>query len=370
MEKNEYRKNALVMIYLVSCALNNKAPDKEKLKDIDLVELYDVSRRHLLAACVSYALESAGIRSKEFVEAKEKAIRKNILLVSEQKKLLSVFEQEKIWYMPLKGALLHNWYPRLGMRQMSDIDILCDSSRMKQVRDIFLDNGYTCEHFGQGNHDVYFKQPVLNFEMHSSLFASYNARGISEYFDNVKERLIQDENSSFGYHFGNEDLYLYVISHEYKHFSNGGTGVRSLADTYVMLKKFGDTLDRKYLTTELDKLGIADFELKNRELALKLFDRKKLTDEDKKLLNYFIFSESYGNLQNSFNNDIKRHGGSKLRYVFCRIFPPYDYLQVTVPWAKKSKLLIPAAYIYRIFRAPFINSSKIKAELRLMKNKK
>ena len=207
MEKREFRKNAADMIYLTACAINGKKPKQERIDALDLPKLFEVCQKHILTACVAYALESAGVKDYEFTKAAgdrlaaigydekygarplRKAIRKNILLDAERAKILRRLEEEKIWYMPLKGSILKDWYPKLGMRQMSDNDILFDRSKYKTVRDIFIDSGYECGHFGTGNDDVYFKEPVMNFEMHRSLFSSTNKEILFDYYDDIKERL-------------------------------------------------------------------------------------------------------------------------------------------------------------------------------------
>ena len=76
MEKNEYRKNALDMIWLTSCALRGTSHDQDRLYEIDLKALFSVCQEHILTACAAYALESAGIKDSNFTQAKEKAIRK------------------------------------------------------------------------------------------------------------------------------------------------------------------------------------------------------------------------------------------------------------------------------------------------------
>ena len=365
MEKRDYRRNAGAMIYLVSCALQNRVPDAEKLKQIRLDALFEVCQDHVLTACAAYALESAGICDKQFKEAKEKAIRKNVLLDAERAKILRRMEQEKIWYMPLKGALLHSWYPKLGMRQMSDNDILCDSSKMKQVREIFLDEGYTCEKFGREKDDVYFKQPVLNFEMHRSLFGNAFSEQIRRYYEGVQARLIRNKDCEYGYSFTQEDFYLYMLAHEYSHFAFGGTGVRSLADTYVFLKKCGSSLDWSYIRRELRKLELADFEQQNRELAMKLFERKKLTDAEKKLLNFHIFSGAYGTTEIVVRHFYELFGtGSEIKYSLYRVFPPYSYVQKVVPWVKGRPLLLPAAWVYRFYRGLTSGRSNLLSEIR------
>lgn len=360
MDKREFRKNAADMIYLTACAINGKKPKQERIDALDLPKLFEVCQKHILTACVAYALESVGIQDHEFTQAKEKSIRKNILLDAERAKILQRLEEEKIWYMPLKGSILKDWYPKLGMRQMSDNDILFESEKRKDVYDIFTGSGFSCNNFGDDKDDAYFKAPIFNFEMHCSLFSSAHIGKFFSYFENVKERLIKNKDQDYGFHFKNEDFYLYMISHEYRHFLGSGTGVRSLVDTYVFLRKFGNSLDWEYINYESEKLEISDFERNNRELATKTFSLKKLNVEEKKLLDYYVLSGVYGNITNSVKNGIKYRGnGSKIRYLLFCIFPPINYLETSVPWVGKSKLLIPFAYIYRLIKGIAINRKKI-----------
>ena len=126
--------------------------------------------------------------------------------------------------------------------------------------------GYACEHFGIDHNDAYSKPPVLYFEMHRCLFSEVQGETLYTYYADVRSRLLPDEGSSFGYHFRDEDFYLYFLAHEYKHFAQGGTGVRSLVDTYIIMQKYGDSFDRAYLSAELEKLEMTEFEQQNREL--------------------------------------------------------------------------------------------------------
>lgn len=371
MEKSEYRIQAYDMIYLVKCAINGETPDKAKVDGMNMNALFEVCQQHILTACSAYALESAGVQDHDFTQAKEKAIRKNILLDAERVKILKRLESEKIWYMPLKGALLKDLYPKLGMRQMSDNDILCDSNYRARIKKIMLDMGFTCEHYGEGNDDAYFKPPVCNFEMHSELFIVTHVGKLYEYYEDVKQRLVRDEVNAYGYHFRTEDFYLYITAHEYKHYARGGTGVRSLVDIYVFLRKFHDMLDWSYINAELAKLEIADYEKQNRELAMKLFQGQELSEEECERLDYYIFSGTYGTFNNRFKNLIDEKGqGSKGRYIWKRVFPPMEHYKDWFPWAYRHKILIPIAWLYRPIKGLMFRRKELIAEFKYLKRNK
>lgn len=367
MEQSEYRARAYDMIYLVVRAVKEETPDRARIDGMDMNALFEICQSHILTACTAYALESAGVYDENFKQAKNKAIRKNILLDTERKKILSRLEQERIWYMPLKGALLKDWYPKLGMRQMSDNDILCDGNYRRKIKDIMRDMGFTCKHYGEGNDDAYYKPPVCNFEMHNELFRATHVGKLYAYFGDVKERLVKDEGNDYGYHFRTEDFYIYITAHEYKHYAGGGTGVRSLVDIYIFMQKFGDALDWDYLNAEFEKLEITDFEQQSRTLAMKLFNGDTLNDQEKEMFDYYIFSGTYGTMDNAFHNMIEeKGGGSKKRYILQRFFPPIEHYKVWYPWAYKHKVLIPAAWVFRIVRGVTVRRKKISAEYKYL----
>ena len=164
--KHDYKRSAYYLIYLIRCVLNDKIPTQEKIEKMDLSQIYSVAKAHSLTAIAAYALERAGIRDERFRQEKGKAIRKNITMDIEREKVLSELEKLGIWYMPLKGIILQNFYPMVGMRQMCDNDILFDNKYRDQVHEIMTSLGFKTKSFKKDKDDIYFKPPVCNFEMH------------------------------------------------------------------------------------------------------------------------------------------------------------------------------------------------------------
>ena len=212
------------LIYLSKCAVNGTTPSKSRLDQMNMEQLYIAAKYHTLTAITAYALESAGIQEDKFRTAKEKASRKNLFLDTERKKLFSFCENNEIWYMPLKGCILKEMYPDFSMRQMADNDILFDVKYQSEIKKYLTDNGYSIIRYGKGNHDVYEKPPVLNFEMHTALFGQAHNQEWKKYYVDIKDRLVKDSDNNYGYHFSDEDFYIYIITHEYKHYLKGGTG--------------------------------------------------------------------------------------------------------------------------------------------------
>ncbi len=358
------------LIYLISCAVNGMKPDPERVAGMDLSAIYNLASRHMLAATVAPALKAAGVRDERFAEAWKHSALKSSTMDMEMDAVFTELDAAGIWHMPLKGIVLQHYYPVYGMRQMSDHDILFDAARADDVRRIMEGLGFSAEYFGTGNHDVYHKEPVSNFEMHRALFGPSHDEKLYEYYRNVKERLLGEV---YEKHLSTEDFYLYVTAHEYKHYIGGGTGLRSVLDIYVYLQK--EQLDMDYVATEAEKLGIAEFEAANRSLAQHLFSGGVLTEGDREILEYILSSGAYGTMVHRVENKMTRHGWGKLGYALNRFFVPVsrknrDYAAYAgaYPIFYKYKILLLVLPFYRTFRA--MNAGRFQAEAKALKNAK
>lgn len=363
------------LIYLCKCAINGVTPDKEIVAEMDIDGLYKLGQEHTIVAIVAYALESAGVSSTKFRQAKEKAIRKNMLFDCERKALFDYMEEQGIWYMPLKGSLLKDMYPKLGMRQMSDNDILFNAKYKRKIKRYFVDAGYTVHSYGRGAHDEYEKPPVLHMEMHRELF-SVNQKLFRKHYRNVKEHLVKDDGNKYGYHFTDEDFYVYLIVHEYKHFMYGGIGIRSLLDVYLYTKCKKETLDWNYIEKKCNELQVAEFEKRGKKLAYKLFGTEEnedfeenLTEDEKQMLGLFVSAGTYGTNDRMVENEFRKTSTTENKWVyyFKRVFTVSGRNRAAHPIIYKSIVLIPFYWIFRIVRGALFRRKKIADEIRIVK---
>lgn len=362
---NEIQKD---LIYLLYCGVNGVTPESARVQSMDLETLYQLAAFHTVRAAVCVALKSADVEDNAFDQAYKKAIRKNIYLDVERKAILSEFEQQGIWYVPLKGAVLKDFYPENGMREMSDNDILFDPGKQEHAMRIMLKNGYTAIRVGKYYHDNYHKPPMLNFELHTSLFDENQVELLYRYYADTMRLLRRDEDSQYGYHFSDEDFYVYMTAHEWKHFSAGGMGIRSLMDCYVYCKAKGHTLDWAYITEQCRQLAIDDFEQLRRQLAEKVFSAETLpalTEKEQELLLYYLSAGTYGNWENVVKKYLKNR--SKASYILWQIFPDMDYMKRSVGFVKKHPLLYPAGIVYRWGRILAIRREYLKTAVRTVR---
>ena len=341
------------LIYLCRCAVNEIIPNEAVIATLDLDAVFAAASAHMVAAAVAMALQSAGCMDGRINEVIASAQRKAVIFEHALAGVKADFEAAGIWYMLLKGAVLKDMYPKFGMREFADYDILVDAARTEDVKDIMEGLGFTTEAYERSNQDIYYKRPMLNFEIHRTLFVPDRDGELYSYFLNVQDRLVCDGLEKF---FKPDDFYLYFLAHEYMHYSGGGTGLRSLMDTYVFLRSA--ELDMTYVAAEAEKLGLREFEVKNRSLALHLFGDGELADEDTEMLEYILSSGAYGSFVHQVLNDIHKGGVSRLKYMLKRFAVPfseknknYEKFAEQYPLFYEHKVLLPLLPFYRINRS-------------------
>lgn len=375
----KYRKFGLEACYLAACALHGKIPALNDCAESD--DLYRFCEHHAITSIVTMALEEAWKihpgdpeTMKKWRQARDKAIRKNVLLNAERERILAHFESIGCWYMPLKGSLLQFDYPVFGMRQMSDNDILCDPEKSAEIREFMQACGYNCEQFMQGHHDEYNRKPVYNYEIHRKLFKPEEAPVLAAYYEDIHSRSLRDKGREYAYHLSPSDFYIYLNAHALNHFHESGIGIRWLMDVYVFLGKHQRELDWAYIRRELNKLGALDFEAWCVRISKLLFAEPgrelSISDEDMSLLYSFLASGSHGVesqlYQKSFAKFSEKNGNSRLRFFFSRMFPSARMLGVTYPVVKDHKWLVPFVWVYRLIRSVICRPGRVFREAKYM----
>ena len=335
-------------ISLASSAVNQTLPSEDVLKNADFEELYQLAVSHQMTAIIGDALNSAGISNGKFARERIKSITMALQYDVEREQIQNELERAEIWYLPLKGVIMQGYYPKTGLRQMCDNDILFDPSRADDVRKIMESCGYETIRFGKLHQDDYQKGPFLHFEMHRRLFSALSDDKVCSYYKNA-ERILKG--SGWQKHLTNEDFYIYMIAHEYRHYEWEGTGLRPLLDTYVFLKKFEEVLDWKYINAEFRKMGTADFEKANRNLCFKVFSEGRtdtLTESEQEFLLSLVSFGAYGTKEHKIENQVAKHG--VLRYIFHRTFLSMSEIEQIYPFFYKNKVFLPVLPLVRLFR--------------------
>lgn len=355
------------LLYLMACGLNQWQPQETVLEGLDFEILYKQAGQHSVTALVGSALEHTRLFEQAEPELREKfqnrknqAIRRRMLFDAERRAVSETMETRGIWHVALKGSVLQDMYPKYGIREMADVDMLIDPDMREEARDIFLERGYRVESYGEDIHDVYCKPPIYNFEIHDALFQPCYP-GFAAYYETIREKLLPVEGRKFELRFSPEDFYVFFEAHAYKHYHLGGTGIRTLADQYILDMRLGSSLNRAYVDGELERLGILGYERESQTLAEKLFGTPEprleiLTEEETRVVNYYLGSSTYGTSANAMRNRLQTlqgdstsiTGATKFRYLLRRLFPGRETYRNVYPLLYHCPVLLPFYWIWRM----------------------
>lgn len=354
------------LLYLVKCVLNGNKADKN-LINTELKNIYLIAKAHNLSAIVAYAFSDMDTQDfapeeqkviSAFMDEKNKAKRNMVLFELERNALTDFFEEQGILYMLMKGVLISKLYPKAFMRQMVDNDIWFDIAYGEKVIEWFKNREYNCKVEDTTIHYTFTKAPVLNFELHyAPLFAKFWNNTFHEYYKEKFENLIANHKEGCALKFSDEDFFVYIFAHAYKHYSNRGTGLRTLVDIYLLNKEYSKKINMEYVNQQFEILGITEFANDIINLTHTIFQGNgNLNNKQKNILSFVSVSNAYGNSYSMELNKIKKVTNSsakinifvKIKYILKRIFPSVKNLDIKYKNEKKYK--IPIIYICRFVR--------------------
>ena len=163
------------VITLLHSALTGEK--KSLSNEIDLNAVYDIAKKHGIGSMIYYGAINCGIKQDTPVMQNAflitcSMISRNARQSFEIDSLFAKFDEAGVEYMPLKGTLLRDMYPKSEMRAMSDADILIKTEQYEKIKPLIIELGYNEK--GVTDHELQWTKPSLYVELHSRLIPSYN----------------------------------------------------------------------------------------------------------------------------------------------------------------------------------------------------
>lgn len=335
--------------------------------DVNIDDITKLAFFHSVGNAVYYGLKNHNITpSDELIKNNKLLKHKTLTQDLEFEEVKRSLEENNIRHIFLKGIKLRKYYKIREIREMGDIDFLVDTENLEDVGKLLIDMGYEFENHGI-NHDIYIKKPFMNLEVHSklfdesSLFLEYN----SCVWDNSKK--VYDTNE---YEMDINEFFVYIQIHASHHFTEGGTGIKIIGDTLLLIEN--EELDFEYINNRLEKFGLNVFTNLIIDISKKLSNNDEFNDDEETILKYIISSGTYGIFIHKHGFSIGKSKGKnmfwkKIKTFFRRLFPKYSKMVAYFPKLKKCPILLPYYYIVRLIRN-IGNTKRIKEEFGSLKN--
>lgn len=325
-------------------------------EDFDLAEAMPLIKAHQIGNLVYYGAANCGIDTKQPVMQELFAVTYKCMLMDEWqrielKRLTEAFDTNGIHYMPIKGILMKELYPKSDMRIMGDADVLIKVEQYDRIVPIVEALGY---HFVvETDHELVWENSGLHLELHKRLIPDYNRDFVAYYGDCWRlGKPVADHNGRHA--MSDEDHMIYLFTHFAKHYRTGGIGVRHMLDLYIY-RNAKSQIDKQYLLDELKKLGLYDFYTNIFKTLAVWFEGAEPDFQTRMIADHIFGSGAYGsNSQRMMANAIWDQGkiGKNAKQIQRRkwiqiIFLPYGAMCIKYPVLKKVKALLPIMWVAR-----------------------
>lgn len=255
--------------------------------------------------------------------------------------ICTVFEDNKIYYVPLKGAVIRPHYPKESMRTSCDIDILIREEDVDRAVEALREKGF--QRGKRDYHDIsLYQNNSVHLELHYSLQENIDA--LDRVLKNAWSFVVPTP-QGVQFALTDEFLVFYHFAHMYYHFVAGGCGIRSLMDVHVMKYRMGHS--ESTAQALLSEAGIVPFAAGISRLADVCFGDAPPDDMSDALISYILSGGTYGSRDNKLSA-AKLKGGNTLTYAIRRLFFPYKAMARIYPILKKLPFLLPFCYAARL----------------------
>ena len=366
----EIQKVAFALLRYALCATEISQEVRELITGERLEQVYQLLKMHDLAhlgydGLVSLKddkLSKTGVY-EQFKRQQQFSVYRYEQKIYEYEQICAAFEDAKIPYLPLKGAVIKAYYPQEWMRTSCDIDILVQADTLGRAVEIIKDKlHYRLE--GNHSHEIsLFAENGVHLELHYDLLEDYltavNAKILSAYWNTatpVRE-------GGYEYAASPDIFYFYHIAHMAKHFEFGGCGVRSFMDLWLMERSI--QLDEEKKRDLLEQGHMTLFAQTSSRVAKIWFENEKHDELTQRVEEYVLSGGVYGNMENRITMENIRQKQGKFRYIMRRIFLPYKYIKWQYPILQKHKWLTPLYEVRRWGRLIF--KGRLKSSVKEMR---
>ncbi len=324
-----------------------------------LSKLVAISKRHDISHLLAFACDINSIPISGAVDIKAdiaKAVYRYEQINYELGRFCKALEQAQIAFMPLKGAVLRNYYPKPWMRTSCDIDVLVHEADAEQATDLLVaDCGYT--RAGKNSHDISLFSPNhVHIELHYQLVEDWFVNpSATTALSEIWSHAVKAAGFDYRYEMPDDFFYFYHIAHMAKHFENGGCGIRSFLDLWIL--DHIDGVNQANRDALLQQGGLLQFAGIARLLSKIWFGNGIHTVLTQYMEQFVLSGGVYGTSENRIAVQQQRKGG-RFKYALSKIFIPYDVIKFHYPILKKHRWLTPIMEVRRWFKLAFCGHAK------------
>lgn len=311
-----------------------------------------------------FLIEKNSPAYKRLKEAYDAELYRSLTFGTDLSRIGMILEKEGIDYIPLKGAIIRDIYPKPWMRTSTDMDILVrDEDLDRAVEAITSQPGFMKVN-ENGHHVLIESKTGWIIELHFSLNAGGSkaektlrtawdhAKPFGEIFTSGAMPVSNAfSKSTHKYALEIEFFYTYFIYHLAHHVSDcGGCGIRAILDLYILNEKLGSKLTAQ-IENMLSQNGLLEFAKKMSAIADLWFGKGVAIEEMalapeqlEEIERFIIIGGTHGTKKSSA---LASHYASGDKHKKNRIFLSYESLSRRYRGLQGRRYLTPVYEVKR-----------------------
>ena len=346
-------------LHLVKSHLNNTKP--EPPENIDFEGLFKVCELQDMTAIAAIELKKLPAEhrlSKEDFSPFNQVLGltlQNYEYKQEGIRLLTdTLTENGIKHLFIKGAAIRELYPVPEVRTSGDTDVIVDSADLERTATLLAGCGFKDVHSTDVEHDLKYRGE--DYEIKCEIRA-INA-DIKAYFADILHSDMCENSGGSAYKMQPLCHLVYITSHLLRHFKSGGAGVRQLADMDVIMRNC--KIDFTEYLAICKSLGIE----KSSKVLLSLCKEFFATPIDfeyeiepelleilhKVMLEGGTFGYGIGDVGTTH---LMHSEGSTAKAVLGLFAVNKERLYHDYKYAREHRILLPVAYVSRLYSAVF-----------------
>lgn len=347
-------------------AFLKKAPAPPLPAGIDLDRLLEIAHAQGVAGVCGYLLQhDAALPEKRQMQLATLFYR-TVFQLSKAQPPLEAWRRKLaaagIPHALLKGAVLQALYPVPELRLCGDADFFVPPAFLPQLKALLTAENVTLLH--EDDTVIYVHAAPLYLEFHPTLLpdAGSAAKALAAYFGDAAAHMTGDPLCR---DFEPEFHFIYLLSHQMRHFQTDCPGIRTFMDLAVFLQHFPAA---PTLAEKLRDLGLYDYAAGALALTARWFDVPSplpvtVSDGDADAVAAYILSVGlFAREQNAAAAQMEQqmsHAFPRLRTLWRALFPLRATLEKDLRYGALAKKCLPAAYAKRFFVAVFTRRDHI-----------
>lgn len=363
---SNYIKNGYIVCSCVADAVNNKHTTIKKCESAQDVEnRIGFLKAHNLITFFDYVVDKNDFESLlskdkivKFSDMVKQAVFRQLKYDLMSDSISSSLLSKGIRHIVLKGTQLKKYYPDNIVRTSNDIDIYVEKKDIESADKVLTDNGFAFDHSYEDHEFIYKKEPRYYVELHTSIGGFGKKQ--KAILNNIADKTLNSsDNSSM---LSNEDCYIHLLCHLYKHFIQSGAGVRMFLDLYLLRKNA--TLDFDYISEMLRKLNLDGFDSVVTQINRCLFEQEHADEDIQEVIEFIFDSGIFGKSSNTvYLNEVNKNirYDSSFEQLKAAKGISFAAMKKRYPILERLPILYPFSFIHRLFYGLFRKRDVLKS---------